>query len=555
MQRRAVQLRHHLPKTLRRASAAGVVLLITVIGCLATPKSTDHAVQAALAPTSTYSPNSPHWSHIHIATLGRLLKYLPSGTIKTSGQAWFAGHIDMMETAMDTLVYRYADGTESSTMKSLNSTFKTYGYDFDLTMCQHIGCYGGGQTNTVATTSPEKYFLHFSEDTHLKFVALDGSTVAADVFVPGCPDSGPTTFSCRAQEYMWTDARWPVNVKDTSWQQWYAAQLLDETMHDANNRPNTIDGIFLDEHGIGYAFSHAIGTQTIILSGGGIREYQGQKPQNISGLPQDALDIQYTADVNSWLAYARSRFDAVEKFLMPNTAEYFMNPLLFTENVAAKGVYTELLHAPDHFRFGASMYQQFISQVQQLSAAGGIVQLAYGPCDSGPNGYTAGDYSTTRERYSMWNLASYYMTREFPSDSGRVYFDPNLCVNPEGPNPLDFEQQWLTAYENDVGTPLDTATIYQHGTQSCDPQEYAVFARHYTKALVLVRPRGGYGCTDYSDASAVNVDLPSSMVMLNPDGSTSAPMESVVIRNGEAVILFPSPDITSPSTTTNLHTQ
>jgi hypothetical protein len=488
------------------------------------------ALALALAPSSgraetartaaTYDPNSPHWSHINVADLGRRLRQLPAGPIQQAAYDWYARHIDLMEVGMDTFRSTYSE-TQSATMKALNPTFKTWGYDYDLTMDQSVRGFGA---------LPEDQYLHFSEDTRLKFIAPDGS-VADTLDIPGCPEPGTASPACRVRTYLYDFARWLPNFKNLQWRQWYADHLLDEMAHDRNGRPNPID---------------------IILSGGGIREYGGLVPRDYHVPGYDELDMQYNADVVNWLRYLRTRFAAAGKAILPNTAEYFSGALGFNQSFAAKGAYTELLQAPISFTGGAPHYQRFIDQVHQITSGGGTLVLAYTSCYSEPPGFGAGNYPTALDRFKMWMLASYYMVRELPAEAGRAYFDANLCINLGSSDPLDFRNGWLAAYEADVGSPLDSASVYQHGPQGCTGYEYIVFARHYTNALVLVRPRGDYNCTDYSDATAIDVPLPSAMVMLEPDGTTSAPMTSIALRNGDAAILFSGPDVTPPSPVNDL---
>jgi hypothetical protein len=129
-----------------------------------------------------------------------------------------------------------------------------------------------------------------------------------------------------------------------------------------------------------------------------------------------------------------------------------------------------------------------------------------------------------------------------------------MCITPNGPDPLDFMNDWLPAYEINVGQPTGAVTVAAQGSLACEAEGYTVFRRQYEHALVLLRVKDGFGCTDYGDSSAVSIPLNSSMVMLEPDGSFSAPMTAVSLRNAEATILFPAPDITPPSSVQDLRT-
>jgi hypothetical protein len=541
--------RSNRARIVRLVAAAFVPGLAIVLSSFPPPPAA--RAQSAPAAPAAYDPNSPHWSHIRVADFGRALVNFHPPATQQAAYEWYARHVDLMGGGMDAYDFDIA-GQPSAYVKTLNPTIKTFGYDYDFTMCQSASCNDALGPNPYHSVLPEDQYLHFSEDTRLRFVARDGRTVVATIDVPGCPEPGPATSACRAQAYLWQSRRWLANVGNTAWQQAFADHLLDEMLHDSDNQPNPVDGLLLDGHGPGFAVPLSIGFQTVILSGGGIREYGGARPRNpgIEWRP-NALDSAYTSDKDAWLAYLHSRLAAVGKFVHINTGEYFMDPLAFRDDLAARGAFTELLHAGFNIRHGGNQYQQFIAQMQQMTALGGSVDLAYEVCLTSPANYTAGNYPSAGDRMKMWNLAGYYMVKESVADSGIVYFDPNLCLDAGSPTPLDFMNEWLAAYEQDVGQPVDRASVLQHGMRGCASQEYKVFARRYTNALILVRPRDDLDCTDYGDNSAVQVALPESMQMLNPDGTRSLPMTSIAIRNAEAAILFP--EKMPPDPIRNLH--
>lgn len=491
---------------------------------------------------------------MNIADFGRYIRGISDVTTRTAAYQWYAQHIDMMEVGMDTFVSTYQAYEKASFIKSLNPTMKVFGYDYDQTMCQHTVCTYTNPANTNQNNLPEDQYLHFSEDTQLQFTALDG-TVLPTVTVPGCPEPDAVSASCRAQVFIWNDSRWLPNLKNAAWQAWYADHLLAEMEYDRFNIRNSTDGLFLDEHGIGFSITMSIGASTKILSGGGIREYNGLVPHDYHTGTYDTLDQQYTTDVNAWLTYLRGRLSAAGKFAHINTAEYFTDPHAYSQNLAIGGAMTEHLHRADDWTQGSAQYQTFINQVAQMVGDGGSIDLAGTWCYNGPANFTAGNYPSSTERFRMWNLAGYYLVKEPVGSAGIVWFDPNLCIDPDGPNPLSFEDEWLNAYQVDVGQPVDTATVIQSGSRACTPQGYKIFARQYTNAYVLVRPRDDWNCQTYDDTTAVTVPLSEPMVMLEPDGTTSAPMNSVSIRNAEAVILFPAPDTTPPATITDLRVQ
>jgi hypothetical protein len=63
-----------------------------------------------------------------------------------------------------------------------------------------------------------------------------------------------------------------------------------------------------------------------------------------------------------------------------------------------------------------------------------------------------------------------------------------------------------------------------------------IFARQFTKGLVLVRPYAG---GDFGGATASPVPLPRPMRPLDADGAAGHPVTHIELRNGEAAILVP----------------
>lgn len=67
---------------------------------------------------------------------------------------------------------------------------------------------------------------------------------------------------------------------------------------------------------------------------------------------------------------------------------------------------------------------------------------------------------------------------------------------------------------------------------------WQVFARKYTKGLVLVKPYSG---GTFGDDTATRHRLPGRFRLLHPDGSAGEPTEEVTLRNGEAAVLLKLP--------------
>ena len=476
---------------------------------------------------SAYSPVSPHWRHIHVLDFGREVKYLPYGATRAAGDEWYARHVDAMEVGKSTFVNAYP-GAQAAQMRERNPGLRTFAYDYDLTACQHQGCVADGAINRAEADLPEDHYLHFATDTRLRFVDLQGRTVDT-LSIPGCPAPRPPSRASRVQVWIWKDARWVFNPKSAAWRRWYADHLLRELDGDPASPADSVGGLCLDEHGPGFANALGIGVHTIVLSGGAIREYGGRVPRSARAGGYDELDRVYDGDVVSWLTYLHQRFDAGGRTLRINIGEYFLDSLGLAQALAAGGATTERLHGATRLRRGAAQYRELIAGVRRMVAAGATVDLNCAVCDSGPPQFPPGNYKSGAERYRMWNLASYYLLKERAGDRGIVYFDPNLCIRADSRAPLSFEDEWLKAYEVDVGQPRDSTAAWPAGPAP-------IFARRYDRARVLLRaPDTG---ADSGDATAWPVPLDRPMLLLRGDGSLAAPADTVRLRSAEGVILF-----------------
>ena len=532
------------------------------------------AAQTSLTNTASYQTNSPHWSHIDILDFGTNVRFIPDTTIRHAGYEWYARHVDSMFINMDTYNHQYDANMKATAIKTLNPSISVFGEDLDQYLCQNLACSETLGPNTAVENLPEDYYLHFSTDTHIDFFDInDGITPRGSVNIPGCPAPGPVTSACRIQFWEYNQNKaWVTNMKSADWRDWYAGQLIDE-MTVNGGQPNPTDTMLLDGHGPGFTLMMSVGYMNKITSGGNIREYNDRAPtlarwiyypdRRVWGNSYDDLDREYNTDVSNWLVYLRTRLAAVGKTVRINIGDNITDPLTTEQAFAANGIVTEHMNKPTNYVFGVNYYQQTIQNFRQLTANGGTVDFTGTICTiTAPKlavdypSFTAGNYSSPIDRYRMWNLADYYIMKEAPTDTGLVYFDPDLCLDYSTTTPTqDLDAQWQSAYEVDVGIPVGDPVLRQQGATGCTADGYGVFSRQYTNALVLIRPRDNYSCTDFGDSTAVLVPLDSPMAKLEPDGMLSAPVTSVSLRNAEAVILMTPPDTTPPGTVFDLRVE
>ncbi|MDQ6828967.1 MAG: hypothetical protein M3081_08890, partial [Gemmatimonadota bacterium] len=147
-------------------------------------------------------------------------------------------------------------------------------------------------------------------------------------------------------------------------------------------------------------------------------------------------------------------------------------------------------------------------------------------------GFVGGNEPSGGKRGRMFELGSYYMVLTTPNKLWLTTDNSEVGLTP-------YSSNWIKAIEADVGTPTATRSLYR---TAMDPvgQRVEVYQRPFTRALVLVRPMAQYSATRYDDASAVSVPLPAGETwhLLHADGTVSAPVTSVMLRNGEAAILI-----------------
>jgi hypothetical protein len=474
------------------------------------------------AQSTVVSPagQSPHWSHINISDFGRALPYQGDASVRSAAYNWFNQHVDLAEV-----------NGNATDLRASNPSMLVQIYHLDLSTF----------ANADSANLPEEYFLHFAEDTQMQYRGLDGSTVST-VTVTGCPSPQTVNRNCRVQTYLWSDRRYVFNLKSSTFQDWKATQLV-------NSAGRSINGVFLDEHGPGFVAPFSWGNQSIVQSGGAIRELNGLRP----GSTGDALDQDYNTAVVAWLTYLRTRFQQAGKYIILNPATYLLDPMVVEQVKALQGVSTEFMHRPDVWA-GAYQYQQFIDAVKDVSSNGGVVQLDGTWCYTGPSGYTNGNYGSSAARYRMWRLASYYVLKESVGSPGMVYFDLALCSN-ISLLPLADANEWLSAYQVNVGQPVGDSYVYQQGMAGIASSDgrrctYTIFGRTYTNALMLVRPKDFWDCTDYGEGGAAVVTLSHPGYLLKEDGTLSAQTTTVTLRNAEAVIVYgiSTPPSNTPST-------
>lgn len=448
---------------------------------------------------------SPHWPHINLFAYARSL-FLAN--LSNDAYQWYVSHLDAVEVQGN-----------GPAVRTINPTTELFSYQFDLST----------YTSAVLTGVQEEAFLHFSENTFLTFYSLDRKQIVGTTTIIGCPANTPVSPGCRVQTHLWNDRRYVFNPQNMAFRTWKSSKLLGP-LNGYGYAIDTSRVIWIDEHAPGFSWPLSIGYQTIIQSGGGIREFGGRRPGDSS------FESDYTDAVSNWLLFLSGQAMQVSKKVLINANENALHPWLLGQVNAIHGISTESKHRPDGFS-GPTEYQQYLSLIKGLTTAGGLIDLHGIWCYTGPAEYSSGNYGSSAARYRMWRLASYYQFKE-PADSpGIVYFNPGFCSDetPTIDQSSRDQAEWLPAYQVDVGRPAADTILYQQGTSACP---YQIFGRSYTKALVLVRPKDGPACTDFGDTSAATVTFAYPIQILLENGTLSAPTTTVKIRNAESIIVY-----------------
>lgn len=453
---------------------------------------------------------SPHWSHINIFDHARSL-YLAS--LGATDYEWYVDHLDAIEV--------HGNG---ATVRGYNSTSKMFSYWFDKSAYQTDDFSGLAEAG----------FLHFSENTTLEFWNLAQDTLLTTVNITGCPVT--IVSGCRVQAMLWTDSRYIFNLANAAFRTWQIARNLGSTnVYDAG--VDVSDLVWLDEHAPGFSWPFSFGFQTRITAGGGIKEYGGRKPYN--GSTDATFEADYGTDETAWLAALKTAADTASKRVVINTNTEALNTAygFDDQTPAINGMATEGKHRPDGFTDAAD-YTAWVALANTITSAGGVVDLSTELCNTGPDGYTAGNYGSAAERFRMWRLASYYQFKEPPGSAGVVYFNVGFCSNntPSVDNHVMDQSAWAPAYQVDVGRPDGVLSVYQTGmVNGC---AYTVYARVYTKAMIFVRPKDSESCNTYNDTTSVTITFPQAVRILPYSGDlTGQPLvSSFGIRNAESVI-------------------
>jgi hypothetical protein len=307
----------------------------------------------------------------------------------------------------------------------------------------------------------------------------------------------------RAVVYIWDTRRWLINPADPG--------LRAYTVDRYRRIAATADGAFIDEAGSG----------DILTRLGNIAEYPSK--------------ADYEDPHTSLLRAIKQALG--HKVVMLNPGNYASD--WDRANILAAGA-VHLEGVNDALRGGQ---QTRWTWIESLLSSGVFVDLVTAYPSTWINArastYPAGDYASPAQRLKMWELASYYMVVGAKPDSFALQLE-NSWDQP-------YSTLWLKAQEADIGHPRAPRSVYTTGTDGSG-KSYAVYAREFDRALVLMRIPQGWDTQSFGEETAAKIQLPAGeeWLPLRADGTTTSPVTSVVLRNSEAVILIKKRTITTP---------
>ncbi|MCI0433649.1 MAG: Ig-like domain-containing protein [Gemmatimonadetes bacterium] len=306
----------------------------------------------------------------------------------------------------------------------------------------------------------------------------------------------------RVPATIWNSSRYLTNPGDPGFRAYKQSRATNMTAL----RPSGFrsDGLFIDELGTGVIQS-ALPATTL--------EYS-------------SLSAYYT-DFRGLISAVRQK--TAGGFLVLNTAQYRSAEDL-AQIAVSHATMTEFLNSP----YGEA--EPVWRDVEKMMNSGAVVQFATGVSSNTKNmlryDMNGGNYSSIAERVLLSEYASYLMVVD-PNRMDQLLFD---TYGLDWTVPMI--TTWLKAFETDIGLAIATRAALKQGTDAVG-QQYTVWMREFENALVVYRPMKNWSHKRYGDITGVDVTLPpGTWRMVMPDGSLTAPVSQVRLRNSEAAIFL-----------------
>ena len=299
----------------------------------------------------------------------------------------------------------------------------------------------------------------------------------------------------RVYYYRLGGYRWAINPKD--------AGATAYTVSRAQRLAGSDGGIFFDESS------------------------SGDMTSTLGDMQEFASRTDYVAAMANVIGQAKAAVGS--KMIMLNTAGY----TTALDSINARRAGAVQLEQFNSFKW-SGMYDHW-RWVANLASQGVFVDVvsAYSSVDMpGMTSYPAGNSPSNTQRAKLWELASYYLS--LPESGAK-----NVAIQMENFWSVAYSKIWTKAQEADIGKPV---TPMWESTRGTDPlgQRYVIYARDFERARVILRLQQGWGSQNYTDASAITINLPDNerWIPLNADGTVQGAIDLLKLRNSEAVILL-----------------
>jgi hypothetical protein len=461
-----------------------------------------------------YTEVSPHWSGI--LTSKEDYRY-PSQSQVTAENEWNTKHYDLL------IRDPQLDSQYGPVNLQFNPRITMLVYRLDISYFSLIdlfGTYASLQDYAVANDyNIEDAFLHYSETT---VVNLPSGSIT----IVGCPIV--KNQSCRVVTQKHIDPRWMINPMSNLSRNFFGYEWNRLTTT-PNSLGNYYDGIFLDEHPY-----YSVSGWSSLSSGGTLLEY------NLK-FNDTTFQSRYNSDLTTFIS-AQNIGMQNSKILLLNHAEYVVDSDAVLQTQASDGAFYEFMLDPNRQKLHIVM---MLNSAQQLYNQTKIAVFSTrqksdsAPIDYIPTGYTPGSYSSTNERAKIVELAMYYLGRD---TAGKLAY-----FNILGSWGIPYPQSWTITQEVDIGMPIGNYYTYRKNTNP----NYEIFARNFTRGIVLFRPKEDWNYNTFDDTTAVIVTLPEVMTPVKGDGTLMVPTNQFTLRNSEGVILLKQAQTSSKSPDVN----
>ena len=365
----------------------------------------------------------------------------------------------------------------------------------------------------------ENCFLHYYEDTHVPL----GTGGTGDTLIRGW---GGGTAAARADARVrcnpWDHEAYVYNPADPGLRAFMRARSQRYMQQGTDGEGYAPDGLMVDTIN---PRTDAVDLLQEPISGGRVVEFGNRGihdaaaiswwNQNVSGL---------IAEANEGMGHNHAVGDRI---MLPNIGEYTFTSAVQSYVAAADGALTEFWiseiepREPQTWDLAASI----AAQGKYLVYA----QASFRP----PSGITSpGNYPSAQDRHQMYALASYWMAKQGTS----TYY---LQKPPRSGDALfwtPLSRWWAKAREYDIGWPTGPYEVWQQGSDAAG-QQYTVYRRSYSRAIILCRPKVGWTYSDYTTPSQT-YDLGGEFRLLKPDGTLGSAITSISLAMGEAVVLI-----------------